>query len=327
MQRSTHFLSLAGSIVLISCGYGEDNDTGQPTIPTTNDVTTNPTADKDGMGASVGDTGVLAAVEVNVIAEKSVIGFAAGDGWTVDFDKFLIVVGDFDAINESDLAASLLGERTAVIDLRALFYSQFTLIVFDRVAAGRFSSVGFTLPGADGTTTKTPATLEDDLLLMVAGEYSVYIEGVMTKADGQSCAPDAPMDCIPAEQIAFRWGFSAGTAYADCSGFEVPAGTDLVFVELNMTGETWFAPGFSEMGYDATKTRAQWIADADLDRDGETTLTELQSIKASQLFTPALGYDFAGAPIPVETAYDFVEAQARNLGRHSYGYCTTSRAL
>ena len=149
----------------------------------------------------------------------------------------------------------------------------------------------------------------------------------MTRTDGtegQSCTPGAPNDCIPAEQIAFRWGYRAGTAYEQCADFEL---TDdgTTTVNLLMSAETWFVPGFGPGPYKEAQSRAQWIADADLDHDGETSLAELQEIKASDLFDA--GYDLTSAPIKIVTAYDFAEAQARNLGRNSDGYCETSRPL
>ena len=142
-------------------------------------------------------------------------------------------------------------------------------------------------------------------------------------ADGQSCTPGAPKDCAPAKQIAFRWGYRAGMSYHQCALFDVTDGNTTT-VELLMRANAWFAPGFAQSSV-WVPSRAQWIADADLNRDGETTLAELQKIKASDLFDAS--YDLGGAPIKVVTAYDFAEAQARNLGRNSDGYCKTSRAL
>lgn len=87
-----------------------------------------------------------------------------------------------------------------------------------------------------------------------------------------------------------------------------------------MTAQPWFAPGFAK---NLSPSPAQWIADADLDHDGETTLAELQKIKASDLF--AADYDLSDAPFEIVTAYDFAEAQALTLGRNSYGDCESSR--
>ncbi len=84
-------------------------------------------------------------------------------------------------------------------------------------------------------------------------------------------------------------------------------------------------PGFGPGPNKKAQSRAQWSADADLDRHGETTLAELQEIKASDLLSA--GYDLSDAPIEIVTAYDFAEAQALNLGRKRDADCETSRPL
>ena len=307
--------------VLMMAGFGCGDDGGRDSVTNGSDATT---ADKDGMGASVGDTGVFGTLEVTVNADSSVLKFATADGWTVDFSKYLVTVGAFHASAETgDPTAD---DHTFVVDLQAIVGSEYLLTTFDRVSAGRYTSVGFALPTAGSKAAKAPSTSQADLDLMVKTGYSVYIEGIMTRtdgADGQSCTPGAPKDCAPAKQIAFRWGYQAGMSYHQCASFEVTDG-DTTTVELLMRANAWFAPGFAQSSV-WVPSRAQWIADADLNRDGETTLAELQKIKASDLFDAS--YDLGGAPIKVVTAYDFAEAQARNLGRNSDGYCKTSRAL
>lgn len=63
----------------------------------TDDDTTSTSADKDRMGASVGDTGVLGTLEVTVNADNSVLKYSTGDGWTVQFDRYLLTIGNFSA--------------------------------------------------------------------------------------------------------------------------------------------------------------------------------------------------------------------------------------
>ncbi len=309
---------LIGVLTVVGLGCGDDKNT-----TSISDATT---ADKDGMGASVGDTGVFGTLEVTVSADDSVDRFVTGDGWTVQFDKYLITVGLFGATS-AESNPRLQDSQTAVVDARSLVSTPYTLATFDRIPAGRYTSVGFALPTTTSKAAKAPPTSQADLDLMVKTEYSVYVEGVMTRtdgADGQSCTPGAPKDCAPAKQIAFSWGYKAGTAYDDCREFEV-TDSDTTTVDLLMSAETWFAPAFGPGPYKEAQQRAQWIADADLNRDGVTTIGELRKIKASDLFDAS--YDLTEAPIEILTAYDFAEAQARNLGRNSDGYCKTSRAL
>ncbi len=278
------------------------------------------------MGASVGDTGVFGTLEITVSAENSVDRFDSGDGWTVQYNKYLLTVS-FSGATSADANPDLQDSQTAVVDARSLVSSPYTLATFDRVPQGQYDLVSFALPTASSKAAKSLATSQADLDLMVKTGYSVYVEGVMTRTagtDGQSCTPGAPKDCAPAKQIAFRWGYRAGTAYEQCADFEVTDG-ETTTVDLLMSAKGWFMPGFGPGPYKEAQSRAQWIADADLNRDGETTLAELEEIKASDLFDAS--YDLTGAPIKIVTAYDFAEVQARNLGRYSHGYCKTSRAL
>ena len=69
------------------------------------------------MGASVGDTGVFGTLEVTVTAENSVVRCDTIDGWTVDFDKYVITMGAFNASMETgDPTAD---GHTFVVELQA----------------------------------------------------------------------------------------------------------------------------------------------------------------------------------------------------------------
>lgn len=59
-------------------------------------------------------------------------------------------------------------------------------------------------------------------------------------------------------------------------------------VTLSLDVDRWLRPDFRS---GASDRLAQWIADADLDHDGVTTVDELQSIQADVLLRPDRGYD------------------------------------
>ena len=83
-------------------------------------------------------------------------------------------------------------------------------------------------------------------------------------------------------------------------------------VKPTIHGDHWFFSNLTE-GVELTDRYAQWIANADLDRNGETTISELRNVPKGQAFPAAL-YSLSGALIPIENAYDYLEAQARTLG-------------
>src|SRR5262249_34946935 len=135
--------------------------------------------------------------------------------------------------------------------------------------------------------------------------------------DGQSCSPEDRDDCAPATEVHFAWGAAAPTDYEHCGpqegdlGFAVSRGGTSNH-NFTIHGDHWFFNAFPE-GAEIVTRRAQWIADADLDRDGETTIEELQNVRAADAF-PSAQYSLSGSPIPIETAYDFLIAQSHTIG-------------
>ena len=160
---------------------------------------------------------------------------------------------------------------------------------------------------------------DTDQDMMRKNGFSIYIEGVMKNPSGQSCNPQDPAACRAAPTIRFRWGLAAATRFADCQGFRVSADTN-TDVALTLDMDHWFRTTFT-LAAESGPRRAQWVADADVDGDGETTLVELRAIAATDLLRPGLGYDLAGAPSTVKSVEDFLVAQARTLGINSATGC------
>jgi len=254
------------------------------------------------------------------------------DGWTVRYSKFLITVGDFEASRSSGGDEPLRDPARYVVDMLRLPAGGFILTEFDDVAAERWDRVGYSLPVADDATEAADGTAAADRDFMVQAAYSIYVEGEISKADGQSCALGDPMACTPAAKVRFNWGLAAGTSFADCAGpdgvtgFAVPSG-GTAQIKPTIHGDHWFFTNITQ-GAEVTERRAQWIADADADQDGETTLDELRAAPAAKLFPAELGYNLSGALIPVVTAYDYLEAQVRTLGDfQGEGECPTRELL
>lgn len=254
------------------------------------------------------------------------------DGWRVEYTRFLAVVGNFRAGQSGDASAALVDPAVYVVDLLNLPVGGFVMTEFDDVDAVRWDRVGYDLPNATDVAEPADGTAAADRDFMVTGGYSLYIEGKLLKADGQSCLPTDPTDCQPAPEVRFAWGLAAGTSYDDCApqtgdaGFAVPSG-GTAQVKPTIHGDHWFFTNITQ-GAEITERRAQWVADADLDRDGETTLDELKQVKAADLFRSELGYTVTGAQIPVITAHDYLEAQVRTLGDfQGEGECPTRRIL
>lgn len=289
-----------------------------------------------GDGAMIAGTGK---VQVFVAAEATIPdGLQPGtgeedikDGWTVKYDRFLAVIGNFRAARSTSASDKLAEPKVYVLDMKRLPTNGFVLASFDKAAATRWDKVGFDLPNATAGALKSDETAAADQSFMIQKGYSLYFEAKLTKADGKSCKPTAPADCVPRTEVTVKWGLPAGTAFDDCApssgdaGFAVPTG-GTIQVKPTIHGDHWFFSNVTQ-GAEITERLAQWIADCDLDRNGETTVDELKQVKASDVF-PSPKYNLTGAIIPISTAYDYLEAQARTLGDYQgEGECPTRKKL
>lgn len=252
------------------------------------------------------------------------------DGWSVTYDRFLVTVGNFRAQSD-DLSDGLVAPEVYVVNMLALPTGGLVIAEFSGVDALRWHRVGFDLPNATAESQPSPGVDDDDFAHMVDGGYSIYIEASLRKETGMTCLRGDPEQCAAAPEIRIAWGLRAGTSYDDCApqegavGFAVPNG-GTAQVKPTIHGDHWFFTNITQ-GAELTERRAQWIADCDLNRDGEVSLDELRQVGVAEVL-PASIYGISGALIPVTTAYDFLEAQARTLGDfQGEGECPTRRVL
>ncbi|HEX2568069.1 MAG TPA: hypothetical protein VH877_00835 [Polyangia bacterium] len=239
------------------------------------------------------------------------------DGWSVRYDKFLVALGNFRAGRNSAPGDRRTDPRVLILDLTKLPASGYVLTEFKDLAATRWNQVGYDLPNATPSAVRTDTATQADYDLMVRNGWSLYVEGRLSNPSGQSCRPTAPADCVAATEIRFRWGLRAGTAFDGCSpaqgeaGFAVPTG-GTAQVKPTIHGDHWFFNNLTN-GVEITDRYAQWIANCDLDRDGETTTGELASVQPGLVF-PSSRYSLSGSIIPIDSAFDYLEAQARTIG-------------
>lgn len=286
-----------------------------------------------GIGTGTGTVQVLAVPE-ETIPEGIQPGTGAEnivDGWTISYSKFIVVIGNFRASRSADPSAKLSHPDVLVVDLKQVPAGGLVLASLKDVAAVRWDKVGYNLENATSSAKKAEGVSQADYDEMVKNGWSLRIVGQLTKSDGQSCKPGVPTDCVTAKTISFDWGVKGGTSFDDCAppqgdaGFSVPTG-GTIQVKPTIHGDHWFFTNITQ-GAEITKRRAQWIANCDLDRDGKVTIDELKQVKAADVF-PAADYNLSGALIPINTAYDYLEAQVRTLGDYEgEGECPTRKPL
>jgi hypothetical protein len=253
------------------------------------------------------------------------------DGWSVTYSKYLVSIGDVHATRSADPNDKLAESKVYLLDMQKLPSDGFVLATFDKATAARYDKVGFDLPNAFASAIKPDSTSQADYDMMVTNGYSLYVEATLSKTDGQSCRPTAPTDCVPRDELTVEWGVRAGTAFDDCAppmgdaGFAVPTG-GTVQVKPTIHGDHWFFSNITQ-GAEITSRLAQWIVNSDLDRNGETTIDELKAVKAADVFSSPT-YNLSGAIIPIDSAYDYLVAQAHTLGDYQGdGECPTRKIL
>ena len=235
--------------------------------------------------AGCGDDGATAAkgdVQIFVEAEDTIPnGLQAGtgaenilDGWNVTYDRFLVNIGNFRA-SRSDATETLSAPEVFVLDLKNVPAGGYVVAKWQDVSATRWDRFGFDLPNAKAGAKPLAPTTDADAKLLADNGWSLYIEGKIS--DGRT-------------EKTFKWGLSAGTSFDDCAtedgllGFAVPKGGS-VPIKPTIHGDHWFFNNITA-GAEITKRYAQYIADSDLDGDGETTIDELKQRKAVDAFPP-----------------------------------------
>jgi hypothetical protein len=110
----------------------------------------------------------------------------------------------------------------------------------------------------------------------------------------------------------------AETLFGPCQldgvpGFAITSG-ETTTVAATLHGDHLFFNGFPTGDEGGIVRLAQWLADSDLDLDGEVTQVELEAIAPADL-SELRDYSFTGSPIdPLDTMWDYVIAQLKTQG-------------
>ena len=105
------------------------------------------------------------------------------DGWTVRYDKFLVVIGDFTAARSDDSYDVLAGPEPVVVDLLNLPAGGLVLAEFTEVSAVRWDQVAYSLADANPKTRAADGTAAADLDLMTKNGWSLYIAGEISRSE------------------------------------------------------------------------------------------------------------------------------------------------
>lgn len=255
------------------------------------------------------------------------------DGWAVQFDKYIVAMGNIDVHLSTDEAVSAEAAEVFVVELTDVPASGLALWNLAGLRAGRWE-FNYATPGAGAGSTRHESVAEADYDAMVTNDWTYFVDGVLTMSDGQSCPPAALATpegaasngnlsggnpCYDAPTVRFRFGAAAETSFGPCEVDEVPgfaiSANAAQTVAATIHGDHLFFNGFPEGDEGGIMRLAQWLADCDLDLDGTVTQEELRAIAPSALPELDARYQLGGSPItPLEDMYDYVSAQLKTQG-------------
>ena len=255
------------------------------------------------------------------------------DGWAVGFDKYIITIGDIDVHFSTDESVEAEAGDVFVVDLTQVPSAGLSLWTLDGLREGRWE-FNYATPGAGDGSTRHESVVQADYDEMVANDWTYLVDGVLMKADGQSCPPAALAtpgsktpngntsggnDCYDAPTVRFTFGATAETSFGPCEIDEVPGfaisagGTQTVAATIH--GDHLFFNGFPEGDEGGITRLAQWWADCDLNLDGTVTQDELEAIAPAQLPELDDRYQLGGSPItPLDNMYEYVTGQLKTQG-------------
>lgn len=223
------------------------------------------------------------------------------DGWSVKFDKFLVILRDA-AVVDADGRVGAQQPGAKAFDLT----KPGPVELFSATAeAKQWPVVRYTI----GTDTGALAgnISDTDLALLKSRAASVIVTGKGTNGPFTK---------------SFEWSFSSNTLYDACTSADGKAGVTLlpsqtVEVQLTVHGDRFFADQLGTGG----KLRFEAIGTADGNNDGKVTLDELAAV---QLETLPAGQYGTGEAMNVLSLKDFITQNVRSLGHfQGMGTCTS----
>jgi hypothetical protein len=255
------------------------------------------------------------------------------DGWQVRYEKFIVAVGDVEVYLSTDESVRAHDEDVFVVDLKSVPSSGLPLWELSDLRAGRWE-FNYSTPGAADGSSRHESVSRADFDQMRGEDATYLVAGTLTKADGQSCPPPslampgsaAPVgsnaaghDCYANPSVAFTFLASAETLFGPCEldgipGFSIADGSTQT-VAATIHGDHIVFNGFPEGDEGGILRLAQWLADCDLNLDGEVTREELETIAPSALGEIDARYQLGGSPItPLDSMWDYVVAQLKTQG-------------
>lgn len=225
------------------------------------------------------------------------------DGWTVRYEKFLVVLGEVKVANrQGEVAAEQ--PKQKVFNLHKP--GPVEVERFTNLPSEEWDEVSYAIapPATDAAAGNAS---DSDVQWMKQNSFALYVEGVATKGEVTK---------------RFQWGFRENTLLEHCEspdvgrGVTVPSGGEET-VQLTMHGDHLFFDDLqspeAKMRFDALAAADRMGSEDSAGADGVVSLEELAAVDLTEL--PADRYGTGGAA-NVRNLHDFVRALVRTVGHY-----------
>ena len=214
------------------------------------------------------------------------------DGWSVDFDRFLVAIGEIQADG-----APL--EGTFVVDLTSPSMGQGHELGELRLAAGDHPRIDYRIAPIARSVVATPiAATEDDVAQLVDVGASLWVEGRAAKDD---------------RTVAFAWAFSTDTRYVDCETAAPLVDGDEAEGQITIHADHLL---YDDLDSEDPNVAFDLVASADANGDDQVTAQELQAVD----ITTEARYQVGSRD--VTDLWSFIEVQTRTVGHiDGEGHC------
>ncbi len=251
------------------------------------------------------------------------------DGWSVNFSKYIVAIGPVELVlPESD--AEAMASESYFIDLTQIPPQGTTLWEVEGLEAGRWD-LSYETP--HGASQRHESVSEDDFELLNQEEATYWVAGRITQSGGVSCppteeaeVPDGAVEdgenafgyhCYENDELSFSWRVEADSHFGPCEVDGLPgvavSSSGNSNAALTIHGDHIFFNGFPTGSEGGIRRLAQWLADCDLNLDGEITTEELAALETSDVLDSDL-FQLGGTPLELDSMLTYVRAQLKTQG-------------
>jgi hypothetical protein len=238
------------------------------------------------------------------LVERGIPDGAFEDGWSVRFDKFLVVVRDVTVADGAEVG----GRQDGAILFDLTRPGPHAVVTFRDLAAKSWPAVRFQIGPSGADVAPGPGVTDGDKALL--GTASLRVIGAASRGPTQKT---------------FDWSFTRATSFEGCRGardgreivgaMTTVGGVDRI--QLTIHGDHLF---YDDLQSADAKMRFDAIAAADVNGDGAVTLAELEGVRLDAL--PRDRYATGGAA-GIETLGAFIASLSRTVAHfRGEGECT-----